>query len=258
MRIQPQWYVGVAVLILYMALVAALWASVDFQYDQVQDSVSTITRGIILPIGVGSLFLIGVTTWLGWWGPVMRERPRLAPRWTLVVPVVVGLVALLNLSTLDLGVLSVGYLVTLTVGVALIGFAEELVCRGIVVVGLRGNVSEVWVWLLSSVLFGFLHSINALFGQSLADTVQQMIVTSLIGSLLYVSRMATGTLVVPMVLHALWDLGALGGGASGGQPPLASGLLTLAAMVTSFVAAVVIARAVRGNAAQSAAVTQPH
>ena len=56
------------------------------------------------------------------------------------------------------------------------------------------------VWLWSSVFFALLHSINFLLGQDLGPTITQLIATFVIGSAFYISRRATGLIVVPMVL----------------------------------------------------------
>ena len=45
---------------------------------------------------------------------------------------------------------------------------------------------------------------------SLGRTVVQIGMAFLAGSALYVTRMTTGTLLVCMLLHALWDFGTLG------------------------------------------------
>lgn len=215
MRIQPKWYVGVAVLVAYMAIVAVSWALLGVDYPTVQDSAGNILRGVVVPIGIGAIFLAGVTTWLGWWRPAMREEPVVAPRWLLAAPIVIGLAALGSAVSVDFTRVSLGYVAMLALGVALVGFSEELVCRGLLVVGLRGSVSELWVWLVSSLLFGLLHAINALFGQSVAATVPQIVFAFLVGTVLYVVRMTTGLLVVAMVIHALWDFGSLGSVGSG-------------------------------------------
>jgi membrane protease YdiL (CAAX protease family) len=51
---------------------------------------------------------------------------------------------------------------------------------------------------------------NALFGQSLRVTVTQMAAAFVAGTAFYITLMTTGTLLVAMLLHALWDFGTLG------------------------------------------------
>ncbi len=243
MRIAPRWYWGIIALIIYMVIVVVLWAVNDVDYATVQDSTDLMIKGIIIPIGLGSLFLILLTSWWGWWSPAMREQPIVAPRWTLTVPVLLLLAVLLNIFTVDFGAKPASYYLVLAAGVALIGFAEELVTRGLIIVGLRADLSKVWVWLISSFLFGLLHSINALFGQGASDTVTQIIFAFVLGTALYVVRMATGLLFVAMILHALWDFGVLGANGTGGEPSSIGGVLAMLGIILAFVSLFWIIRA---------------
>ena len=104
----------------------------------------------------------------------------------------------------------------LAVGVLLVGFSEEMVTRGLMIVGLRGGLKEPMVWLVSSLLFGLLHAINIVFGQAVDATLQQIVFAFLLGTAFYVTRRVTGTLLVCMVLHALWDFGTIGNDATDG------------------------------------------
>jgi len=54
-------------------------------------------------------------------------------------------------------------------------------------------------------LFGLLHVPNAFFGQSVGTTGFQVVLAFLIGTSYYVTRRLTGLLVIPMILHGLWD-----------------------------------------------------
>ena len=68
-------------------------------------------------------------------------------------------------------------------GTVLVGFAEDLVARGLLVVGLRDGGSSEWVvWVVTSVLFALLHAMNALFGQSMRTTVVQIVAAFAAGS----------------------------------------------------------------------------
>lgn len=242
MRAQPRWYVGVAVFFAYVVVVSALWAVLGFDYEAVAESTENLRNGILVPVGVGSLLLIGVTTYLGWWGPALREMPRVAPRWTLAVPLAMVGISLAYAFSIDTAQVSSGFLLTLALGTLLIGFSEELTTRGLILVGFRGEVSEGWAWFGSTSLFALLHGINLFFGQSVAATGQQIISAFVLGSALYVTRMATGYLAVGMVVHALWDFAAIGSEASGGGSTVAS-LLTFPLGLLALVAVFFVVRA---------------
>jgi membrane protease YdiL (CAAX protease family) len=59
--------------------------------------------------------------------------------------------------------------------------------------------------LFSTLLFVLLHAWNLVAGQGIGATAAQIVFTFALGSVLYACRRATGTLVIPMLLHAGWD-----------------------------------------------------
>ena len=247
MRKAPSPLIGVLAAIGYMAIVAGLWAVLGLDYETVADTSGNIVKGIIVPIGLGAVYLIGLTSWLGWWKPAIREERRVAPRWTLVVPGLMLLGALMNIVSIDYGAVELSWIAVLAVGVALVGFSEELVTRGLALVGFRARFSEVGSWLLTSVLFGLIHGLNLFFGQDLVATIRQIGLAFVLASALYVARMSTGTLVTAMVIHALWDFGSLGfSGSDAASTPFSvvGGLLVYPTMIAGVVAAVVTARRV--------------
>jgi hypothetical protein len=90
------------------------------------------------------------------------------------------------------------------------------------------------VWFLSVLLFGLLHSVNFFFGQSLEQTVFQMVFAATLGTAFYVTRRVLATIVVGMLLHATWDFGVLGADATGGEAY--GGILVWPLVVIAFVA----------------------
>ena len=83
-----------------------------------------------------------------------------------------------------------------------IGANEEIVTRGILLIGLRNNrLDESKAWLLTVAVFALLHLVNVLGGDSPAI----LIVTFAGGTLLYVARRTFNNLFVPIGLHALYD-----------------------------------------------------
>jgi membrane protease YdiL (CAAX protease family) len=97
------------------------------------------------------------------------------------------------------------YLLALGVGTLLVGFGEEMLTRGTGLVGLRGGFGEPLSWFFSCLLFGLVHALNVFFGQSIGSTIQQIVIAFVAGSVLYVTRRVSGTLIVCIVLHAWID-----------------------------------------------------
>jgi membrane protease YdiL (CAAX protease family) len=86
------------------------------------------------------------------------------------------------------------------------------------VVGLRSRFSEGKVWLICSLLFSALHVPNVLFGLPMYAMPIQVVLTFIMGSGFYVMRRMSGTLLLPMLLHGLWDSALFLNVATGGEP----------------------------------------
>jgi membrane protease YdiL (CAAX protease family) len=201
----------------YLLVVALIWRRNGVRYDALAQDLSSVVRGIVVPMGVGSVLLAIVTSGLGWWGPALTQSPRSGPTWALVVPVVLAVAALLGLTSIDWrSPAARSVLPALALGCLFVGFAEELGTRGLVLVGARDSGwSELAAALLSMVVFSLVHAMNGLYGQSWRQTGVQLALTFVAGAAFYVTRMTTGSLVVAMVLHAVWDFGLLGTRATG-------------------------------------------
>lgn len=205
MRVQPRPLITVGLAVGYMAIVAVTWVIVGTDYDTVGDSTSNIVKGIVLPVALASVFTAAVTSYLGWWGPAIREEMG-APRWLWAVPLLMFLPGLGSmLGGFGPADRSVSFLFWLGVGTLLVGFGEEILTRGTGLVGLRGGFREPMAWFFSCLLFGLVHALNIFFGQSLASTVQQIATAFVAGSVLYITRRVAGTLILCMLLHAWID-----------------------------------------------------
>ena len=210
MRIQPRpaiaWAIGIGYAILFLVLEKVMGVG----YDVIGTSTDSIVKGIVVPVAIGALALIVVATLLGWWRPALRELPggpARPPRWLLAVPILVFVAALLGIDYGNLGDMGAAMILWLAIGTALVGFSEEIAYRGLAVVGFRGGYGEVRVWLFTSLLFGLLHGVNVILGQGAVLTVRQVVFAFVLGSVFYAIRRISGTIVVAMVVHALWDFG---------------------------------------------------
>ena len=110
----------------------------------------------------------------------------------LAVPVVILLAALIGIATFDWDSPRTDVLPLLAVGVLLVGFSEELLTRGLIVVGMRGALKEPMVWFVTSLLFGLMHGLNIIFGQAVGATLQQIVFAFVLGTAFYVTRRVTG------------------------------------------------------------------
>lgn len=207
MRVKPSALSSIIAIVGYMIVVFSVWAVIGLEYDEVGDTVENVREGVVLAVGAGAVYLVIVTTVLGWWKPAIHEPRRVGSRWMWSIPVVLLIGAVANLASTKWGEIEgVGeYVAWLAIGTLLVGFSEELLTRGLAIVGGRGSMHEKWVWVFSGVIFGLIHVPNAFFGQSVPSTLQQVVFAFAVGMTYYVTRRLAGTLVMTMLLHAIWD-----------------------------------------------------
>lgn len=121
-----------------------------------------------------------------------------------IVPVVLAAAAFGVVDYENLGAIAFGLLVTVVTTSLLVGVGEELMFRGITIQALRDNgMSEHRVALWSSVIFGGAHITN-LFTEG-SQAIMQVLIVSVSGFFFYLAYRVSGTIVVPMLLRALWD-----------------------------------------------------
>ncbi len=202
----------------YLLVVTALWRVNRVDYRRLAQSNTTVVRGIVVPIGAGLVALALATTALGWW-PDVLSQPRTGPAWAWVVPNLLLLAALAGCRGVDFGGLGSTRVATLAAATLVIGAAEELLARGVLVVGAQeAGWPLLAVWLSSTGLFALLHAVNALFGLPPQAMLVQLVMSFLGGTAFFVTLMTTGSLLTGVVLHALWDFATLGQQATGRTP----------------------------------------
>jgi membrane protease YdiL (CAAX protease family) len=264
--VKPSALAAIVAILGYMAVVFTVWAAVGMEYDEVTDTLDNLQQGVVLAIGLGAVYLVIVTTALGWWTPAIREPRKAGSRWMWSIPALLLIGAIANLATTKWGEIDglASYAVWLAIGTLLVGFSEELLTRGLAIVGGRGSMHEKWVWVFSGFIFGLLHVPNAFFGQGGRDTVQQVAFAFAVGLTYYVTRRVTGTLVVTMGLHAIWDFSVFIQDHSGlnleDKPVAAGGFVLYVAIILGIVALVKILRTgdvVEPGGDQLAAFNQP-
>jgi hypothetical protein len=228
MRVKPQALIGIGIWLAYAVVVVAIQKASGIPYTDFDDSTANMLRSVIPSLAAGSVLVGLLGLWLGWWGAAMRDRRRTRVGWALAAPAIYLVIALGTLAGTEWGNVSTDFLlVAIALGV-LVGFAEEFVCRGLLVVGLRGTFHEVAVWALTCVMFGLMHGVNIFLGAPVRDTVLQVVLAAVQGSAFYILRRFFGTLVVAMLLHGLWDMSIFVHEQSGASPELLASLSYLA------------------------------
>lgn len=241
MRVQPRWWIGVVVYLVYNAIIFATWAIVGADYRNLVGS-DVAFKSLVLPLFLGAVFMVATLFWLGWWRPVMTEDRRGRPGWALwvVLAVMLGFI-LVNVSAANWSALAAGHLALLIAAGVLVGFNEESLTRGVLVVATRGSTSsETLVWFWSTFLFGLMHLPNGFFGAGLIASSLQVVFAFLGGAGFYVLRRLGGTLLIPMALHGAWDFVTFSVTASGAEAPAIRTYFQFGTYLVSIVLVIVV------------------
>ena len=195
-----------------------------------------VALGLLLPVGLSVVFVYTVVAVLGWWRPVfVDDRP--VQRWVWVVPIAFAIAIALGIDYADLADKGVGFTLLLLLAALCVGFGEEGMFRGIGVTTFRSNgFSEGKVALWSSVVFGAVHLTNAI--STGGSAITQAIAVSFAGYFFYLTRRVSGGLIVPALIHGLFDFSILSGAAD--DKPYVGGLAAI--VVYPLVAVILLTR----------------
>lgn len=217
-RTAPRVWIGFAVYAGYLAIFYTTWAVNRVDYLKIGMDVESAKLHYALPTLFGCAFLVVAVTALGWWRPVLFERERSGPRWAWIGPVAMLVLAIASCFTMRSEGASTALVVWSVLGGIGVGLGEEVIARGTMVVALRSRCTEGRVWLIGTLAFSALHVPNVLFGLPVVAMVGQLVLTFIVGSLLYAARRLSGTLLLPIFLHGLWDTSVFLPRATGGDP----------------------------------------
>jgi len=118
------------------------------------------------------------------------------------IPLVDVAVAVVALFNVEYDLMAAGTIALVPLAALAIGINEEIVTRGILLVGLRNDkVSEWKVYVITLVVFSLLHLVNLVAGGSFAFIIVQFAG----GTIFYVARRVSNTLIVPILMHAFYD-----------------------------------------------------
>lgn len=243
LRVHPRVWIGLAIYIGYLVVVYTVQAFSNVRYDELGDSGSNLFFGAGLSLIVAAVLLAITTTLLGWWRPALFDQHR-STRWPIIAPILMAVALIINLAATDWGAFD-GALIAALFVIVLVGFTEELTTRGLLLTGLRSRFNEVWVWLISTALFAGMHLLNATSGQDLGPTIQQVVFAFFAGTVLYVLRRVTGTLIWSMLLHGFWDFSTFA--VSHGTASPFAGIGAIINIAAGVLALISVAFVVRGS-----------
>lgn len=211
LRVRPRARIGLAIWVGYLVLIYIVQTIAGVPYDEWGDSARNLFLGAGVSLIIATILLAITTTLLGWWRPALYERTRSRHRWPIIAPALMAVAAVLNLAGTDWSAYTGAFLAA-SLTLALVGFTEEIVNRGLLLTGFRARLTEGWVWFLTSALFGLSHLVNIALGAPAAGTFSQVGLAFLGGTLFYILRRVTGSLWWAMLLHGLWDFSVFAAG----------------------------------------------
>ncbi|WP_081735108.1 CPBP family intramembrane glutamic endopeptidase [Paenibacillus gorillae] len=248
LRVRPRAALGVLTYFLYSAVFYAIFVLNGVDYKRVGESVQTLLLWYVIPLSGGALLTIIMATVYGWWRPSLFERRSLS-RWTMTLPILMMVIAIVNMLISDFAHVTPLMWLYLIVGSILVGFNEEMINRGQLLVALRSRFGETGVWLLSTAMFAVFHLPNIFLGIG-AGALFQVLIAFGLGSIFYLARRSTGTLVFSMLLHGLWDLSIFSTNVSSSFP-IAGALAPVLAITAAIMVPIILRREKRRGGTQS-------
>jgi membrane protease YdiL (CAAX protease family) len=199
------------VVLVYLALYLAAGKVVasltgDWGRGDLLSSLSAVFVQLTFALIVGALILAVFTSWMGWNAELYGRQRIYRSWWMWLGPMIALMPITFRALGYDWGSRPLSIVVLVMVSGLLVGFVEELLCRGVAVKMLRASgYGEFVVAALSSLVFSILHAANLLSGQSLQTTAVQMFYTFGFGVLMYLTLRSSRFLVVAMIIHGLTD-----------------------------------------------------
>ena len=226
----------------YLALFFTTWVVNGVDYMTIGQTAASARLHYALPTLFGSAFLVVMLTLFGWWRITLFDHQRSGPGWAWLGPLCMFGIATSSFLLMRREGATPELVLWCILGGIGVGFGEEMITRGALVVGLRARHTEEKVWLVSTLMFSAMHAPNVLFGEPLLGVLGQLVLTFLFGSLLYAARRLSGTLLLPMFLHGFWDTSLFLPRATGSDP----NLLAIVVYPLAIACAVAVVRRQRG------------
>jgi membrane protease YdiL (CAAX protease family) len=172
-----------------------------------RSQLDAISSGLAWQILLASLLLVLVACWLQWRDlGLVRTNGWRALRLAWLPSLYVLLFATM---TLLLGLPAPGFVVIVAINCLFVGFSEELMFRGVFFTALARR----WrIWpaiLVSSLLFGAIHSLNVFGTGLLFIALMQSVAAGMAGLFLIALRLRSGSLWPPILFHSVWNFALL-------------------------------------------------
>ncbi|MBD3925655.1 CPBP family intramembrane metalloprotease [Nocardioides cavernae] len=242
-RVQPSIGLGVGIVIVYMAICFGIQLSSGIEYQDFFDTADNAYRTAVLSLAVCSVLLAAFVVWSRW-DIMWRDPGRLAMS-TLMRAILIMFVAavVIRLAGLEWGDVPGDLLLAIACTSVLVGFAEEILFRGIFLRCMRTHGRpEGTAALWTAIAFGLFHLPNVFMGTGAAG-LSQIVLAGLSGAVLYLWRRNYGYIIPAMIAHGLWDFSTfLEGNYGRDLVQVLTLLLTVAVAISALVVLIRLAR----------------
>jgi len=214
-RIKPSPLVGIVMVVLYIVVTFSIQLGTGIPY---KDWISTPENGLraaVIPLIVGSLLLI-VFLVIARWDMIWRDPGRLPVTTVMKVAMVFFIACIvLRVFGIDWGSVDPALLFVVIASGVLVGFAEEMLFRGIFLRSLRTNGrTEAVAALWTAIAFGLFHLPNLIVGVG-GGQIIQVVLAAASGATLYAFRRYRGLILTGMIAHGTWDMSTFLAGSNG-------------------------------------------
>jgi membrane protease YdiL (CAAX protease family) len=190
---------------------------------------SLMARGLMLPVLLAGTFVAVVVQIKGWWGQMGLTGPRPATSLALLwLPLV--FIANFAFAATSAPWPPASVIAMVAINTLMVGASEELAFRGMLWSQVRDRLPFWSGFALVSALFGSVHLLNGFITGDWAGGAIQAFNAAITGALFLALRIRTGSLLVLILLHALWDFmlffASASDGPAGAAPAAPPGMMT--------------------------------
>ena len=187
------------------SIVASLFLAVGPDWFSQTATPEDVVRRVVLPEAFAGTLALAIVLRLGWRRGCGFVVPPLRPGLLVgLLPACLLVVAGVGIALRGFPSAQAGFVPTLLLGQFMVGFSEETADRGILLHGLERLRGRRFALILSSVLFGVTHLAGLAFGWSLGESLHRVLAASILGLMLGVVRLRTGSIWFPIAIHGLW------------------------------------------------------
>ncbi|MEV0743646.1 CPBP family intramembrane metalloprotease [Streptomyces sp. NBC_01220] len=162
--------------------------------------------GLVLPIAIGAVTVLGFTAFTGRLRSVFGAQPVRGRGWMWIGPALVVTAVVSHAASIEWSGWGPEQIALIALLGICVGLAEELASRGLPVLMLRGaGHSERFVMVVSSLLFALMHMVNVLSGMKPSTVLLTVVYAFGFGVCMYLTMRVTGTIWAAIVLHAVTD-----------------------------------------------------